>query len=281
MEGSNMAPKCNKLDENAFKLLSTGEKIKSLQQNLNNGKLRILLNVDEQAWRGIQHIVQTALQQKGVYGQSFSLEKVKNQVKNQVLPNLKDGLAEHLNSFDNAQTDEILYMLCKHFAAKDKRTNRAPTTTKAIPSQSPVKRRRSPSASHLVTPSPVLTSIGGDSRALGDYSLLIESHRLPPGAAMPISLVSLTMDIINPQDIKAVDVSYEKLKEMLSTETRAFIEEEDLLVPRSISGRQIAPITHPFQLHGFIQLEYGYGSQQYEIHVEPKSNGKLTYIKSS
>ena len=98
---------------------------------------------------------------------------------------------------------------------------------------------------------------------------------------MPISLVSLTMDIINPQDIKAVDVLYEKLKEMLSTETRAFVEEEDLLVPRSILGRQIAPITHPFQLHGFIQLEYGYGSQQYEIHVEPKSNGKLTYIKSS
>ena len=98
---------------------------------------------------------------------------------------------------------------------------------------------------------------------------------------MLISLVSLTMDVINPQDIKAVDVSYQKLKEMLSTETRAFIEEEDLLVPRSISGRQIAPITSPFQLPGFIQLEYGYGSQQYEIHVEPKSISRLTYIKSS
>jgi hypothetical protein len=275
MAGSSMASKSSKLDENAFKRLTTGEKIKSLQQNLSNGKLRLLLNVDEQALRGVQHTVQTALQQKGIYGQSFALERVKSQVKHQALPDLKDNLAEYLESFDDAQTDEILYLLCKHFAAKDKRTNKALTTTGAIPSQSPAKRSRSSCASHSATSGPIVTPIGRDSRALGDYSLLIESHRLPPGAAMPISLVSLTMDIINPQDIKAVDVSYEKLKEILSTETRAFVEEEDLLVPRSVSGRPIAPITHPFQLHGFIQLEYGYGSQQYEIHVELKSNGKL------
>lgn len=231
--------------------------------------------------RGIQHTVQTALQQKGVYGQSFSLEKVKNQVKFEVLPDLKDTLSEHLESFEDTQTDEILYMLCKHFVAKDRCTNKAPMTIEAIPSQSSVKRRWSSSASHSAMPSRIRTSIGRDSRALGDYSLLIESHCLPPGTAMLISLVSLTMDVINPQDIKAVDVSYQKLKEMLSTETRAFIEEEDLLVPRSISGRQIVPITSPFQLHGFIQLKYGYGCQQYEIHVEPKSISRLTYIKSS
>ena len=62
-----MASKCSRLDENSFKELSTKEKIRSLQQNLSNLKIRILLNINEQTLKGIQNKVKVALQRKGVY----------------------------------------------------------------------------------------------------------------------------------------------------------------------------------------------------------------------
>src|SRR6516162_776175 len=98
-----MASKGGRLDENAFRDLSTNEKIRSLQQTLSNGKIRILLNADEQTLRGIQDTVKTTLQRKGIYGQPFLLESVKNQVKHQIVPSLKNDLSEHLEGFDDSQ----------------------------------------------------------------------------------------------------------------------------------------------------------------------------------